>query len=205
MIDTNVKLPQPEVGYGAVYGRDRTGQQKRHYVLTVFTSVWLVALATWVFGGNNTALTTEFLNFSGWGISIFVTVALGIVGLFGGIDSCLNYHDHVYEQDVYENRTHYARTVFREWFMERYGVKINSDQAHNLMDGLDARVRKGDEYLRVMFDYSGRNFSTLAMVGRRPNEEYVDSKNWNFPDTDSIEFNLTILEDPQQPRRYAWT
>lgn len=205
MIDTNVKLPQPEVGYGAVYGRDRTGQQKRHYALAVFASVWLVALAAWVFGGNNPTLTTEFLNFSVWGISIFVTVALGIIGLFGGIDSCLNYHDHVYEQDVYENRTHYARTVFREWFMERYGVKINPDQAHNLMDGLDARVRKGDEYLRVMFDYSGRNFSTLAMVGRRPNEEYVDSKNWNFPATDSIEFNLTILEDPQQPRRYAWT
>lgn len=204
MIDTNVKLPQPEVGYGAVYGRDNAGQVKRYYVFAALTLVWLVALAGWIISGVNPSLITDYFTETLMGFSIFVTVLLGIVGLLGGADALLSHNDTIYENDVYRNRAHYARTIFREWFMETYGVKINPEQAHSLMDGSDARVLRDGEYLRVMFDYSGRNFSSLAQIGRSPNSYYVDTKNWTLPDVDSIEFNLMILEDPQRPRQRAW-
>lgn len=210
VVNTEYKLEQPEAGYGAVYGRNQDKQNKRYGIFFVAVVFWLTAVSIWILGSTLAPnLQTEVGDqFSIYGLAIFLSIVMPIVGLFGGIDACLNYNNEVYASDVYALRAKYARTVFKKWFERRYDVKISENDAWTLMDGGLTRVWRNldngrTEAVQVRFEYDG-GFRILAELGRRPDAEVIHKDSWNLPDLDSINFQLMVIEEPAKPRTYMW-
>lgn len=210
VVNTEYKLEQPEVGYGAMYGRNQHKQNKRYGIFFVAVVFWLTAVSIWILGGTLAPnLQTEVGDqFSIYGLAIFLSIVMPIVGLFGGIDACLNYNNEIYASDVYALRAKYARTVFKKWFERRYDVKISENDAWTLMDGGLTRVWRNldngrTEAVQVRFEYEG-GFRILAELGRRPDAEVIHKDSWNLPDLDTINFQLMVIEEPAKPRTYMW-
>lgn len=210
VVNTEYKLEQPEVGYGAMYGRNQHKQNKRYGIFFVAVVFWLTAVSIWILGSTLAPdLQAEVdYRFSIYGLAIFLSIVMLIVGLFGGINACLNYNNEIYASDVYALRAKYARTVFKKWFERRYDVKISENDAWTLMNGGLTRVWRNldngrTEAVQVRFEYEG-GFRILAELGRRPDAEVIHKDSWNLPDLNTINFQLMVIEEPAKPSIYMW-
>lgn len=212
VVNTQVKLEAPAELYGAVYGRNQKGQNKRYVILALAISLWISVLGLAIYSANTPAMQIEFFKiengFSVLGLSIAVLILGGLFGFFGGIQSCLGYNATVFGNDVYEARAKWATTVFHKWFEQRYAVTINSNEALNLLDGHTIRLMlwddetKRSERVTVEFDYNPE-FARFSAYGKRSEgSRYASGE---FPDVSQVEFNLMVIEIPSAPRRYMWS
>lgn len=209
IINHNASLPQPEKGYGAVWGRNQQKQNKRYIIFGVLTVIYMLTIlalffqstvTSWLPWDDNGALF-GFLNIIAWGFPI--------VGLLGGFQEIFSYNDEVYATDVWHGRNLYAKTVFKEWFTARYGIKITDNEAVALMDGHGIHTIREDnfgrsELVRVRFDYN-ETFGNFSIVGAHPNSEYVTQSNWEIGDVNEIDFRLLVTEEPTKARTYEWS
>lgn len=209
VVNTEVRLPQFQPAYGAVYARNQAKQNKRYVIFAVFCAIWLACVGAWVSSIIATG-SWEAEPSSIPGLAMFFTFIIPTVGLLGGFDACLNYNNELYGEDIYTNRGIYAQTHFKNWFENRYGTKITEHQALSLMDGNSTTVFRDDgtpggQYVLVRFEYTARNFARFAEFGRYPNSGHYRPDELPVIDVDDIEFNLIITEQPAKPRQYLWT
>lgn len=207
-VDSTYELAQPAAAYGAVYGRDQKGQNKRYAALAIYVVAFvaLVGTAAWSFITDSVLLQEFHEETSVAGLCVGFAILFGVVGVFGFVNGMLSYNQDVYATDIYAGRIKYAYTVFKDWLENAYGMNISKDDALWLLDGETVRVwRKNSEgrveHLRTHFEYTP-SFAKFSAFGRYPHAEYaVDD---SIPDVSEVEFRLMVVEKPAAPRVYEW-
>lgn len=197
MINSDVKLPQPEVAYGAVYGRDKNKKNKLLVAFWISAAINLALFGVLVLAAILEVSTPEALPAVICGIFAVIILPFTIILMF----KAFTYDDNVFTKDVTEKRTKYAHTQFKNWFQQRYETEISKEQALALMNGKAITVQKGTKPKTVKFERT-EDFRKLTIIGT---EGTIDKKlieNW-YLDTDKIDFQLIFVKQPKKPKVWS--